>query len=105
MNPMLERTNMGRGRPSDFAHLGLPTPIQLESLPMPADYGVGLHNAQGRTPIRPEPGKPYPKHSVAWPQPRPFGLLFQNSQLLPEREVFNGQFRSVAKQRSDQQPN
>ena len=44
-------------------------------------------------------------HAHAFAIGRPFGLFFQNSQLLSEREVLNGQFRSVAKQRSDQQPN
>jgi hypothetical protein len=31
--------------------------------------------------------------------------MLQDRKLLPEGEVLNGQFRSVAKQRSDQQPN
>ncbi len=70
MDPILVLLLLIRGALRDRIDLdaeNLTLRQQLEVLSMPADYGVGLHHGQGGTPVRPEPGKPRPKHSILRP--------------------------------------
>jgi len=64
---------------------------------MPADHGVGLHDQQSRTPIRPDTRQQRPENPVAPPEPRRFRFLLENGELLSKGEILSGEFGSVAK--------
>ena len=58
---------------------------------MPSDDRFGLHDDQGGSPVRPEPGEPYPEDAVAVPQLRTFDGLLEDGNLLSQCEVLDGQ--------------
>ncbi len=62
---------------------------------VPTNNGVRLDDEQYRTPIRPDSGKDRPEDPITLSQPRTFGLLQQNYELLPQREILGRKFRSV----------
>ena len=64
-----------------------PSPIQLESGPMPANNGLWLDKNQRLFPSRPEPLQDYPKQFVWSSKPRLRVPLFQNGELLPKSQI------------------
>ena len=60
-----EVSDFTRYRRTTCAMATLPSPIQPESLSMPADDGFRLHDNQCGSPISPQPGKPNPEDAVS----------------------------------------
>src|SRR5215213_8123193 len=50
---------------------GLPPPVELPALPVPADDGLWLNDHQVLTPVPPEPPDQHPEDLVTSAQPRP----------------------------------
>ena len=42
---------------------------------MPCDDGLGFHDAEGRSPFRPNTGEPNPKKTIGQRQPQPLFLV------------------------------
>ena len=59
------------------------------------DDRVGLHDDQGRSPIRPRLGDQDPKQSIACAELRPPDRAPENRQLLTQRDVLEGRRRCV----------
>ena len=60
---------------ADLAGSRLTSPIQLESLPMPTNHGVRLHDEQNGLPIRPDLRQKRPEDPITPSQPGGFRLL------------------------------
>ncbi len=63
---------------------------------MPSYDRVRLNKHQRRTPVSPDLGQSDPKQPVAGPEMRPLGCPFQRAELLPQRQVLQGQFAMSA---------
>src|SRR5690242_11933786 len=65
--------------------------IRTTGLPMTSNHGVGLHNPQGRAPLRRNTRQRYPEKAIHVVQGQPFlGRPLQNSDLLVERNNASG---------------
>ncbi len=88
---------------ADLAGSRLTSPIQLESLPMPTNHGVRLHDEQNGLPIRPDLRQKRPEDPITPSQPGGFRLLQQNRELLAQREILRREFRAVTKDAAEEQ--
>jgi hypothetical protein len=68
-----------------------PRPIQLEDRPMPANNCLRLHDDQCPPPADPEPAQHHPEQFVGSSKSRRRMFLFENAELLPQRQVFQEQ--------------
>ena len=59
---------------------------------MPPDDGLGLDQCQRLLPISPVSRQENPKGSISIREVGPFCVSFQDFELMPEREVFQGQY-------------
>ena len=62
-------------------------PSASESLPMPTDHRLGLHNDQGRTPVPPGVSELHPKQSISRTEWRTLDRALEHRQLLTEGQV------------------
>ena len=69
---------------------------------MPPDDRFRLDDDEDGAQIRPEVGQPSTKDSFTLPKLRPFRVLLQDRELLPEGEVFGGQLGVVSNYTSNQ---
>ncbi len=67
------------------AGIGLPSPVVLESLPVPPDDGLGFHKENMSTPISPESGKKDPEDSIFPVKPGTFQVPLKDQDLLSKR--------------------
>ena len=78
---------------------GLPSPVELEALAMPARHGVGLADEQGRLPTKPQPRKPVQQDPVRLADLGAWNGSLHDDQLLPEHHVLGGQIGPAGKKR------
>lgn len=90
-------------RPSHLAREGLPSPIEPESLAVPAHNRVGLDDEQRESPTCPQPRELYPEDPIIPLEPWRFRFLLENGELLPKGEVRDSELRSVTKDAAQQQ--
>ena len=86
--------------PNEFVHIlrnagssGLPTanfpgPEHTKTLAVPANDCFRLEDEQGGAPINPNLGQPGPQESIGSDQFRPLHRATQDTELVPERKVF-----------------
>ena len=67
--------------------LGLPSPVELESLPVPFDDGLRFDNDQDLPPILPELRENHPEESIPPTQLRPVNFPVEDGQLLTQGEI------------------
>ena len=65
-----------------------PRPIQFETGTVPTNDGLRLDKDQCLPPAGPEPPQDNPEQSVRSFKSRMWMLLFQNAELLPQRQIF-----------------
>ncbi len=70
---------------------GTPTPVPPKASTMPADNSVRLDDEQHGLPPGPEPGERDPEETVTTAKPRTLALMFQDRQLLAERQVLQAE--------------
>ena len=70
----------------------LPGPVELESLAMPADHGLWLHDDQGVLPVGPQTAESGPECAINLRQLGALGLALHNRQLLSQGEVLESEF-------------
>ena len=68
--------------PSSTPRAGLPSPVQLESLPVPGEHSLGLHDDERRGPAAPHPREPDPKDAIKGPKAEALGGTLVRSELL-----------------------
>jgi hypothetical protein len=78
-----------------IARLRAARPAAAKPVSMPADDGIRLHDNQRRPPVLPTSRERHPKESVASPEAASRGSV-EGGQLLPQRQVFQGQFSVAA---------
>ena len=71
-------------------------PSPAEPVAMPPDNGVRLHDDQRRAPVLPDSRQGNPKQSIATFEARVVRGTFHRRQLLPQRQVLQGQFAMAA---------
>jgi hypothetical protein len=76
----------------------LPSPIEPESFLVPADDGLWLDKDQRFSPILPKSYKYDPEEPISILEARSLNISFQDIELIPEREAFQGK-RMVRPQR------
>jgi hypothetical protein len=86
-----EGANLGILARSPSSLAALPTPIQGESLAVPADHRRRLHDRQGRPPLGPHPGQHDPERAIRPVEPGTLHLVSQHGQLLSQRQVLQHQ--------------
>jgi hypothetical protein len=79
-----------------------PLPVQLESGPMPTDNRLRPHENQRTLPSIPEPPQDHPEQFVRDSKPRLWVPPFQNSELLPESQIFQQQLAARVKESDSQ---
>src|SRR5439155_24279624 len=81
--------------PNQIAELGLkpgptasvrtlPRPVASESMPVPADHGLGPYHLHRIPPTRPQPRQYNPEDAVHLHQPRPWLARLPRGECLPE---------------------
>src|SRR6266853_502560 len=70
-HPANQIEDFNRHGGSSFRMATLPLPVQSESLSMPGDDGLGLHDKQCRSPAAPQSCEPYPQESIGATQAQP----------------------------------
>ena len=68
-----------------------PRPVQLEARPMPPNDSLRLEEDQRPIPSRPEPPQDHPEQFIGRGKSRLRVPLFQNAELLTQRQVFQEQ--------------
>ena len=61
-----------------------PRPVVLETLPVPANHGLGLDDDQAVPPFAPGSSEPEPEDAVLGSQARAFGLSVKDDELLAQ---------------------
>ena len=74
-----------------------PTPVHLESGPMPANDCLRLHQNQCSLPFGPEAAQGCPKQPIRGAKARPRASLLQNGKLLPQGQILQEQIATRAK--------
>jgi hypothetical protein len=85
-HPSNEMDDLGIN-PWASASPALPAPVVPKSLSLPTDNGIWLDDMQHFSPPRPEFGCKNPEESISIGQPRPGMSLFEERQLLPQRQI------------------
>src|SRR5215510_7413632 len=67
--------------------LRLPSPIELEALPVPFDHGLRFDDDQDLPPILPDLRENHPEESISPMQLRPVNFPVEDGQLLTQREI------------------
>src|SRR5262245_61990679 len=67
--------------------LRLPSPVELEALPVPFDDGLRFDDDQDLPPILPELRENHPEESISPTQLRPVNFPVEDGQLLTQREI------------------
>src|SRR5262245_2593414 len=83
--------------------LGLPSPVELESLPMPFDDGLRFDNDQDLPPILAELRENHPEESIPPMQLGPVNFPVEDGQLLAQREILRHERCSWRDQAPDEQ--
>ncbi len=103
MNPRSTPEWIGpRHLANQVAHLGvnrwpttfvsaLPSPVVLETLPLPSDHGRGLDDDEAFAPSIPGPSQPEPEDAVLGLQPWASALSVEDDELLAERQILCNQ--------------
>src|SRR5256884_5218390 len=81
----------------------LPRPVASESMPVPADHGLGPYHVHRIPPTRPQPREKNPEDPVHLRQPRPWLARLPHGELLPQRQVLQRQL-AVRANRASQCP-
>jgi len=79
---------------------GLPAPESAEALPVPANHGLGANDVERLPPACPAPREPNPKRAIEAPEPRSLGAVAEQSELLPERQVFEREVSAGSERRA-----
>ena len=74
-----------------------PTPVHLESGPMPANDCLRLHQNQGSLPFGPEARQTCPEQPIRGGKARPRASLLQKGKLLPQSKILQEQIATRAK--------
>ena len=82
-------------RPSWTFTTRLVLPEELESLSMPAHYGIGFDYDQSILPTAPETGEQDPKETVSGAKLRALARTFHDSQLLAKRQVLQSKIEGL----------
>ncbi|MBW2498571.1 MAG: hypothetical protein JRF61_14950 [Deltaproteobacteria bacterium] len=77
------------------------SPVQPESLAVPADDCVRLDDDQGLPPSRPDPRQQYPETSIGWIDPGAAALLGESCELLTQSEFDDRLLASASKESRD----
>src|SRR2546422_6416869 len=77
----------------------LPCPKKAKAFPVPSDHGFGLYDDECGAPVGPHSAQPSPEEPVEWGQLRLLHRTMQNSELVPERKVFQLESGSGFKER------
>ena len=77
-----------------------PSPVALERLSMPANYGGRLDKHKNALPVVPEPSEDDPEETIRLLETRPVRPALQDGQLLSQREVLREQVTATADGRS-----
>jgi hypothetical protein len=83
--------------------LGLPSPVELEALPVPFDDGLRFDDDQDFPPILPELRKNHPEESIPPVQLPPVNFPVEDGQLLTQREILHRERCSGDDQAPDEQ--
>ncbi len=90
-HPVNQISDLGGDRwPATFVST-LPSPVVLEALPVPPDYGRGLDDDEAFSPSIPGPSQPEPEDAVLGFQPWAFGPSVEDDELLAQSQVFRNQ--------------
>jgi hypothetical protein len=73
------------------APTAFPGPVQPEAFSVPSDNGLGFDDSEHLGPVFPYPGEQDPEESVALFQKKTFDRTLQDSDLLPQCEILEGQ--------------
>ena len=102
-HPTDQLANLGiKRRTPDPAASGLPAPVELETLTMPADDRRRLDDDQARLPTPPHPGQPRPEHPVTPSEPRALDRPPQHGQLVTQSQILGHQDGPTSQQASQQ---
>ena len=86
-HPANQISDLGGDRwPATFVS-ALPSPVVLEALPVPPDYGRGLDDDEAFSPSIPGPSQPEPEDAVFGFQPWAFGPSVEDDELLAQSQV------------------
>ena len=88
-------------RPTNF-YSRLPSPVESEALPVPANDRLRFDDQEHALPARPESGEPGPENAVASSKPRPLHRTPEHGQLLSERQVLRDKRRSASNKDTQQ---
>jgi hypothetical protein len=77
----------GEARTTRSKASAITDPLALPAGALPADYGVGLHDDESRSPARPGTTEPRPEQAVRPREPRSPGRTTDHSELLAEGDV------------------
>ena len=67
--------------------LGLPSPVELETLPVPFDDGLRFDDDQDHPPILPESRENHTEEAIPPMELRPVSFPIKDGQLLTQREI------------------
>src|SRR5437660_9895140 len=79
------------GRSPGSAAPGLPVPECAESLPVPANHGLGANHIERLAPPRPPLREPYPEESIEGAKPRTPRAATEPGALPTERQVLKAE--------------
>src|SRR5712664_4208217 len=65
----------------------LPGPESTKALPMPTNDGLGANDMERLAPRCPAPRETHPESAIEASEPRSFGAVAEQGELLPERQV------------------
>ncbi len=79
---------VGDRRPAGPVRSALPTPIEAETLPVPAEDGIRLDEDESATPSGPDPGELGPQESIGGPKrdTPSRALALENEELMAQGE-------------------
>ena len=66
-------------------------PVTAKSLSVPTDHGIGDRDEQCAVPIGPPSRQSHPEQAVGGRWPGPFAGVFEQGDLLAQREVLQGE--------------
>ncbi len=94
---------VGDRRPARRYRSALPTPVEAETLPVPAEDGLRLDQDESLAPSGPELGEPDPQQSIGGPKlgSPPRALALEDEELMAQGEHLGLECGPAAEQRSE----
>src|SRR5262245_25218177 len=86
-HPLDQLTNLLVDLRTSDRSLRLPSPIELEALPVPSDDGLRFDDDQDFPPILPDLGENHPEEAIPPMELRPVNFPVEDGQLLTQREI------------------